>query len=414
MLNSPIEYLAGLYENVVRYDESGVPSIFVRFYKMKSSELDASLPAHTHPAFIVNGQEQDSILLGKYKAVSLTGHGEDGGTLYSLPGMPPAHTRTYDAFLTQMRAFGGGVSGMTAADRGFLLLLAQKNGWKPNGNGAYGHCADDAARYRTGESVKAGDLRGWRGWLYECLTAHMTSAALQPDKTPTHWRRIRRIGGLEAYADLRDNGGVTLTLNATGPLDWYLDGTPASLCDIVGNQFETDYGYRVSDGELQILADNDAADPDADLSENSDAWQAILPSADDDGYTLVAPGTAGTLHWTWAGGKITLDTAAPTFDGVRRWTDFKSLGVNAAHLPHIPAIVRELGLFPTAGSETAGSYALIFARGTYYPRRGGDYSSGRGAGSVGDIGLGYEYCAYGKNSVGAYYGARMRALTTNE
>ena len=128
MNNSPLEFLARQYDNVVKYDAQGNPSIFVKFPKMKSKDLDSSLPDHTHPAFIVNGVEQDYILLGKYKAASLTGSGSDGGTLYSLPNMPPAHSCNADQFLSQLRAFGGGVSGMTVADRGFLLLLAQKNG----------------------------------------------------------------------------------------------------------------------------------------------------------------------------------------------------------------------------------------------------------------------------------------------
>ena len=115
MNNSPLEFLARQYDNVVKYDAQGNPSIFVKFPKMKSKDLDSSLPDHTHPAFIVNGVEQDYILLGKYKAASLTGSGSDGGTLYSLPNMPPAHTRSADQFLAQLRAFGGGVSGMTVA-----------------------------------------------------------------------------------------------------------------------------------------------------------------------------------------------------------------------------------------------------------------------------------------------------------
>ena len=93
MNNSPLEFLARQFGNVVKYDENGNPSIFVKFPKMKSSDLDASLPDHTHPAFIINGVEQDYILIGKYKATSLTGSGSDGKTLYSLPNMPPAHSR---------------------------------------------------------------------------------------------------------------------------------------------------------------------------------------------------------------------------------------------------------------------------------------------------------------------------------
>lgn len=406
MNNSPLEFLARQFGNVVKYDENGNPSIFVKFPKMKSSDLDASLPDHTHPAFIINGVEQDYILIGKYKATSLTGSGSDGKTLYSLPNMPPAHSRTADAFLTQLRAFGGGVSGMTVADRGFLLLLAQKNGWNPGGNSDYGHCYKDATRYELAKNVNIGDKRGFRGWLYECIKAHTTSVELYPDIAPLYWKKIKQIGGTEAYADMHDSGqnNLILTLNGSGPLDWYLDGTPASVCDIVGNQFEQDYGYRIVGNELQIMENNNAASPDADLSASSAAWKAILPNKSDDGYTLVAPGTAGTLHWTWANSKITLDTVVPEYDGQYRGTDFKSLGVNSTNLPYIPHIVRELGLFPTSGSTMKGYYYMQFINEERFPRRGGYYYNG------GHIGLGYEHCTHPRGGANRYYGARPRSI----
>lgn len=405
MNNSPLEFLARQFGNVVKYDENGNPSIFVKFPKMKSSDLDASLPDHTHPAFIINGVEQDYILIGKYKATSLTGSGSDGKTLYSLPNMPPAHSRSADAFLTQLRAFGGGVSGMTVADRGFLLLLAQKNGWNPGGNSDYGHCYKDATRYELAKNVSVGDKRGFRGWLYECIKAHTTSVELYPDIAPLYWKKIKQIGGTEAYADMHDSGqnNLILTLNGSGPLDWYLDGTPASVCDIVGNQLEQDYGYRIVGNELQIMENNNAASPDADLSASSAAWKAILPNKSDDGYTLVAPGTAGTLHWTWANSKITLDTVAPEYDGQYRGTDFKSLGVNSANLPYIPHIVRELGLFPTSGSTMRGYYYMQFINEERFPRRGGCYSGGA-------IGLGYESCGNPRGDANWNCGARPRSL----
>lgn len=406
MNNSPLEFLARQFGNVVKYDADGNPSIFVKFPKMKSSDLDASLPDHTHPAFIINGVEQDYILIGKYKATSLTGSGSDGKTLYSLPNMPPAHSRTADAFLTQLRAFGGGVSGTTVADRGFLLLLAQKMGWNPGGNSDYGHCYKDATRYELAKNVNVGDKRGFRGWLYECIKAHTTSVELYPDIAPLYWKKIKQIGGTEAYADMHDSGqnNLILTLNGSGPLDWYLDGTPASVCDIVGNQFEQDYGYRIVGNELQIMENNNAASPDADLSASSAAWKAILPNKSDDGYTLVAPGTAGTLHWTWANSKITLDTVAPEYDGQYRGTDFKSLGVNSANLPYIPHIVRELGLFPTSGSTMRGYYYMQFINEERFPRRGGHYHGG------GAVGLGYENCGNPRSYAYWYCGARPRSL----
>ena len=408
--NSPLEFLARQYDNVVKYDAQGNPSIFVRFPKMKSSDLDSSLPDHTHPAFIINGQEQDYILLGKFKAASLTGSGSDGGTLYSLPNMPPAHTRTADQFLSQIRTFGGGVSGMTVADRGFILLLAQKHGWNPGGNSDYGHCYKDATRYELGKSVSVGNTRGFRGWLYECIKAHTTSTELYPDISPLYWKRLKQIGGIEAYPDMHDTGqnNLILTLNGSGPLDWYLDGTPGSLCDIVGNQFEQDYGYRIVGNELQILENNNAASPDADLSSTSAAWKAILPNASDDGYTLVAPGTTGTLHWNWLNSKITLDTAIPTYDNEYRGTYFKDLAVNSANLPHIPYIVRELGLFPTSGSTMKGYYYMQFTADERFPRRGGSYNSG------GNMGLGYERCNDPRSSANWSYGARPRSLWTAE
>lgn len=407
-MESALEFLARQYDNVIKYDENGNPSIFVKFPKMKSIDLDSSLPDHTHPAFIINGQEQDFILLGKYKACALTGNGSDGSTLYSLPNMPPAHSRTADQFLSQIRAFGGGVSGMTVADRGFLLLLAQKNGWNPGGNSDYGHCYRDATRYTLDQYVNTGDQRGWRGWMYECIKAHTTSTELYPDVSPMYWKRLKRIGGIEAYPDMHDSGqnNLILTLNGSGPLDWYLDGTPGSLCDIVGNQSEQDYGYRIVGGELQIIENNNAASPEIDMGVDSAAWKAILPNTGDDGYTLVAPGTIGSLHWTWENDKITLDTVVPSYDNESYSIKFNDLAYNSMRLPYIPCIVRELGLFPTTGSQMSGYHNIQFTAEERLPRRGGNYNNGL------QIGLGCEICNYPRSHAYRSYSARPRALYT--
>lgn len=194
---------------------------------------------------------------------------------------------------------------------------------------------------------------------------------------------------------------MLLTLTGSGPLDWYLDGTPGSLCDVVGNQFEQDYGYRIVAGELQIMENNDAAHPETDLSASSAAWKAILPNASDDGYALVAPGTAGTLHWTWTNSKITLDTVAPALDEQYRGTNFKDLGTN---LPCVPYIMRELGLFPTQESAMKGYSYMQFTAGERVPRRGGCCNDG------GLVGLGFEDCNYPRSYAYWYYGVRPRSL----
>lgn len=75
MNNSPLEQLARQYGNVVQYDAKGNPSIFCKFPKMKSSDLDNSLPDHVHPAFVINNVEEDAILIGKYMSSELEGNG---------------------------------------------------------------------------------------------------------------------------------------------------------------------------------------------------------------------------------------------------------------------------------------------------------------------------------------------------
>lgn len=404
MNNSPLEFLAKKYGNVVKYDDAGnVAGIFVKFPKMKSSDLVAGLPEHTHPAFIINGVEQDYILLGKYKACE---NGVSGGSLVSLPNINPASNLGADQFLYRMKMAGPGITGMTVADFGFIKLLAQKHGWVPKGNTAWVQSHKDGTAWVTGKSVTVGQERAYDGYVYKCLVAHTTSADLKPDISPTYWARGKYIGGVSADTNM-DTAHQTgySTLNGTGPLDWYLGNDPGNLSDIIGSSLEQQYGYRTVNCELQILENNNAADPAADLSASSPAWKAILPNQINDGYTLVAPGTAGTLHWTWANGKITLDNAAPSFDNKNHGANFKDLAVNTANVPHVPSIVKELGLFPTgAEDKTEGYYFIRFGADERFTRRGGYCNSGSFAG------LGYVSSNDGRGYSSSYYGGRPRSL----
>lgn len=405
MHTSPLEMIANRLGVVVRYDAKGNPSIFVRIPKMRSKDLNPELPDRVHPAFIVNGVEQDSILIGQFKAAELAAD----GALYSLPNVPPRVALGADPFLERMRAFGNGVSGKTVADSGLILLLAAKNGWEPKGNNSYGLDYRDGSGYRLNAAVAVGDKRVFRGWEYECLIAHTTVAELTPEKSKRHWKRLKQVGGSPDGTSLTDAGshfnGYN-TINGSGPLSWYLGNDPGNLCDLNGNCAEQDYGYRIVAGQIQILPDNDAAHPEADLSAGSTAWKAIMPSPTDDSHTLVDPSTPGTLHWTWANGKITLDTVAPDNDGQNRSTSFKDLAVNASNIPHVPAIMKELGLFPCTGDTTQGTAYHNFSADERFPRRGGNLSSTSGAG------LGYVYSGRSRAGSGVSYGARPRSLET--
>ena len=404
MNNSPLEFLAKKYGNIVKYDSAGnVAGIFVKFPKMKSSDLVAGLPNHTHPAFIINGVEQDYILLGKYKGGD---NGVSGGAILSLPNINPIRSLGADQCLSRMKLAGTGITGMTVADYGFIKLLAQKEGWVPKGNTYWGQSHKDATAWETGKTLAVDTERAYNGYLYKCITAHTTSAELRPDIAPTYWEKKKYIGGIsnDGTPDAAHQTGYR-TLNGSGPLDWYLGSDPANLCDIIGSSLEQQYGYRIYDCELQILADNNAADPDADLSASSAAWKAILPNAGDDGYTLVAPGTTGTLHWNWTGSAIQLDTQCDDLTIGSKGQNFKTLTAHATRLPYVPSIVKELGLFPTdANDNTEGYYYVNFTSGERFPRRGGYYYNPSGAG------LGYVDAYNGRGLALNYFGCRPRSL----
>ena len=377
MNNSPLEFLAKKYGNVVKYDQEGnVAGIFVRFNKCKSSDLVSGLPSHTHPAFIVNGVEQDYILLGKYKAGE---NGEADGKLLSLPNIRPGNSMTADENLSRIRAAAPGVSGMTIADYGFIKLLAQKEGWSPKGNSAYGQNRDDATVWKQNTDVAVGDVRAYEGVLYTCLVAHNTGSRLKPDIAKGYWKAGKRVGAISSDTTVitRYQTGYR-TLNGTGPKSWYLGSDPANLYGLVSESLEFQWGYRTVDAELQILENNDAADPAADLSESSAAWKAILPNAGDDGYTLVAPGTPGTLHWNhiYKSGeelKVGLDTQCDVTQDLDISRLFTELVANTARLPYVPHIVKELGLFPTGADDQTSGTPVIHFRGERLGVRGCTY-----------------------------------------
>ncbi len=403
MVNNPLEFLAQMYGNVVKYDADGNPSIFVKFPKMKSSDLVAGLPDHTHPAFIINDIEQDYILLGKYKAGE---NGVENGALVSLPNIMPARSQGADQMLERMKMAGDGITGMTVADYGFIKLLAQKNGWTPNGNTLWGQSHTKGTAWETGKAVTVNTVRAYEGYLYTCLIAHTTAADLKPDIAPAYWKKGKRVGGIsmDTGKDAAHQTGWR-TLNGSGPIDWYLGEDVGNLADIIGSSLEQQYGYRIVDCELQILPNNNAADPEADLSQDSRAWRAILPNKSNDSYALVQPGTAGTLHWNWLNNKITLDTVCDDLNVGAKGQNFKDIAINTTNLPYVPSIVKELGLVPTGtGDTTPGYYYVNFVAGERFPRRGGDCNGAGGAG------LGYVNANFERGLAAVNYGCRPRSL----
>ena len=148
---------------------------------------------------------------------------------------------------------------------------------------------------------------------------------------------------------------------------------------------------RVNAGEINIIANNDAALNATDLGASSAAWYAI------DGATgaLVAPGTAGTVKYATSGtADYTLVRASgSSFEGM---TNPGGNPVGAAAL----ALLKALGCFPVAASGLGGDGFWVDVTSERVPFRGGPWRYvAQGGVFALNVGLARSY-------VGAYLGAR--------
>ena len=225
-----IEAFAAEQGWVVKYSSDGTPNFFYPIYKCKSSDLDPSLPDHTHPAFIVNGAEIDRRLIAVYKGSSIV----SGGAIHSLPMMAPAVSAGADALLSRIKQTGAGFGPKTVADSGLLLLLARKNDWVPHGNNAWSCDYRDVAAWDINANMTVGTKRGYHGYIWECISAHTSALENRPDISPKLWKRGKRVGGVpvasqigSATSDEKYRGYNTLT--GSGPASWRLDGTPSGI-----------------------------------------------------------------------------------------------------------------------------------------------------------------------------------------
>mgnify|MGYP001773141615 CR=1 FL=1 len=314
-------------KNTVMYDDKGYPSVMVEIPKFNLEDVDPALGTGVHPAFIVNGVAKNSIFIGKYQA---TVH--DGRAL-SLPGHDPATYVDFDTALARCKDKGAGWHLMTNAEWAAIALWSWKNGTMPRGNNNYGRDVDQ--KHEVGRLTQDGVVLG--------------------------------------------TSGTARTATGSGPATWSHDHTPDGIFDLDGNVYEWSGGLRIDDGELQVLADNDAADNTKDQSAVSVLWKAIAAA---DG-SLVDPGTAGTLKYDATGatgaGSVQIDTVVDSQSDGSTYAAgvFESMAADAGIT--VPQRLLQLGLAP-AGSGLGGDY--IYARnvGERLPLRGGGWYYGAVAG----------------------------------
>lgn len=312
----------------IMYDDKGYPSYMVRIPKFNIEDIDASLGSGVHPAFLVNGVEKSEIWVGQYQAVV-----HDGRAL-ALPGQDPKVNVDADQARGYCAAKGAGWHLLTNAEWAAIALWAHKNGTMPNGDNNYGR--DHAATYETG---------------------------------------TRQDG--DQYAP-GESAGSARVLTGSGPATWRHDHTFAGIADLNGNIWEWTGGLRLVDGEIQILAANNAADNSKDQSAGSSEWRAIAQDG-----SLVAPGTTGTLKYdasgaTGSGDVILNDTVTSQSDGTTSASmNFESMTADSGIT--VPDLAKQLGLYPGLTS-LGGDNIYMRNVDERLPIRGGGWYNAAGAG----------------------------------
>lgn len=206
--------------NVAQVDDAGLPSILVFIPAFKNSDVLNGGDDSTHPAFIVNGKEVSGFYYSKYQNVV------HNGAAYSLPAEDPQTSVNFDTALALCEAKGAGWHLSTAAEWAAIALWCKKNGFLPYGNNAYGK-----------------------------------------DNRESEYKAIPTAYG--------SDGKINRVAAGTGPVTWSHDNTMAGIWDMNGNLWEWQCGLRLVWGELQILANNDAADSENPQNAKSTGWKAI-------------------------------------------------------------------------------------------------------------------------------------------
>ena len=255
-------------KNQVLFDKAGRVHIMVNFYADSKARLDYLSQSNTlfnsgdaglssvHPAFIVNNAPIRGFRLDKYQWPRVNGK----NYCASLYGLPPAWgsggaTMSYDGMHSAVDAVNGAASDpdgikmhvQTRAEFSYLALLSAVKAFQCRGNTSRGKAYD--------KTSEAGTPCGY----------------MENGNKPIH------------------------TATGTGPITWYSDGTPWGVADLVGNVSEWASGYKMNEGEMYFMPNNDAADTVAsEHAIGGSKWKGLLSDG-----SFVAPGTDLTMKYDY-------------------------------------------------------------------------------------------------------------------
>ena len=311
-LRQQVETMSG-GDMTVRFTAKGQPSYFYRLRKFQVEDLDASLGTGTHPAFVVDGVEKDEILVGVHPAA------EVNGEMVSQAGLVPRVSIDHDEAVTLARNSGSGFCVATNPMYAALALQARADFRFPRGNNDYGRAYNDSSEY-----------------------------------------------GIDDSGDPGDGSTTTVIRAGSGPVTWNHPPTPWGVQNLNGNVWEWAPGMRIVDGEIQIIADNDAVLLATDLSVNG-PWKAVDAATG----ALVAPGTAGTVHYATSG------TAAETLvcDSDAAFSTMTAYSVSTGALQ----LLKQYGLMQPGAPIESDRFSINLS-GERLPFRGGYWGAESGAG----------------------------------
>lgn len=338
-------------KNTVLFDDMEMPSVMVPFPKMKIAEIMSGGSQNIHPAFSVGGVEKDVLYVSKFQNIVLNDRA------YSLPMRDPKVYVTFDQALAFCRNKGKGWSLNPYSLWSAIALWCRKNGTMPRGNNNWGK--DYAYQHEKG--------------------------------VPCAW---------ESKEAESHPGEPTRCLTGSGPATWYHNWMPDGIADLNGNVWEWCAGMRVKDGEIQIIPYANSMLAETNMGDNSTEWKAIKKDG-----TLVEPGTADTLKWDWASGKIQLTSGAVSYmTDQGNGCQYKDMTLHSS-VSAAPEIAKALLLYPDEpGGDYGGDYHWVNTTGERLPVCGGSWHYGSGAGvfgvdlnnprsiSYGDVGFRSAFC----------------------
>lgn len=231
-------------------------------------------------------------------------------------------------------------------------------------------------------------------WRAEARADRLTRQIAETDKNGcepygnNNYGKDARETTYKARKTSDDSGKTGRVATGTGPVTWSHDGTLAGIWDMNGNVWEWVTGLRLVYGEIQIIADNDAADNSCDLSASSTAWKAIRAS---DGALVTPDGngtTDGTVKMDWINNKCVYSTTITTKADTGRGCSFKdvtcdsTIGAAAKLLLQALAMLPDTALTGEGIDANYGGDYFYFNNGTAErcPCRGASWYSGGYAG----------------------------------